>query len=106
MRYSFALLLLSAVPGALQADSLEASELMDLRRYLGELKAGRRGSAAVVDRLAAVSFAAFTEVVRTYGDLDGPIEPHTHRAIQVLLERISRGALAPWPMVALYSPDL
>lgn len=106
MRCVFALLLLSTLPGALRADALEASELTELRRYLAELKAGRPGSAAVVDRLAAVSFAGFAEVVRMYGDLDGAVEPHTHRAIQGLLERISRGALAPWPMVTLYSPDL
>ena len=92
---------LSALPGALRAVSLEASELAELRRYLAELKAGRPGSAAVVDRLTAVSFVGFTEVVRTYGDLDGAVEPYTHRAIQVLLELISRGAVAPWPMATL-----
>jgi hypothetical protein len=100
------LLVLLALPGALRADSLEASELADLRRYLAELKAGRPGSAAVVDRLAAVSFAAFTDIVRTYRDLDEAAEPHTHRAFQGLLERVSREALAPWPMLTLYSPDL
>jgi hypothetical protein len=100
------LLMLLALPGALRADSLEASELADLRRYLAELKAGRPGSAAAVDRLAAVSFAGFTEIVRTYGDLEDSAEPHTHRAFQALLERVSREALAPWPMVNLYSPDL
>jgi hypothetical protein len=105
MRCVFALLILAALPNALQADALETSELVELRRYLTELKGGRPGSAAMVDRLATVSFAGFTAVVRFYGELEGA-EAHTHRAIQVLLERISRGALAPWPMVTLYSPDL
>jgi hypothetical protein len=80
--------------------------LAELRRYLVDLKAGRPGSAVTVERLAAVSYAGFAEVVRAYGDLDGSAEPHTHRAFQALLERISRQAIAPWPMVTLYSPDL
>jgi hypothetical protein len=98
-------LMLTALPGALRAESLENSELTSLRRYLAELKAGRPGSAATVDQLAAVSFAGFMEIVRAYGDLD-TADPHTHRAIQVLLERVSREALAPWPMLTLYSPEM
>ena len=94
------------LPGVLRADSLEATELAELRRYLAELKSGRQGSAAMVDHLAAVSFAGFKEIVRAYGELDGPIEPQTHRAYQTLLERVSRSALSPWPMVMLYSPDM
>jgi hypothetical protein len=98
--------ILLLLPGALRAESLEESELTELRGYLAELKAGRPGSAVSNERLAAVSYAGLDAVIRAYGELDGPAEPRTHRAFQALLERISREALAPWPMITLYSPDL
>jgi hypothetical protein len=100
-----AILMLLALPDARGADTLETAELADLRRYLTQLKAGQPGSAVTVEHLAAVSFTGFREIVRTYSELDEPIEAHTHRAFQTLLERVSREALAPWPMVTLYSPE-
>jgi hypothetical protein len=97
------LLLLSAA--TIRADTLEENERAELRRYLADLKAGRPGSAAQVDRLAGLPFAGLREVMQAYADLPASAEPHTHRAFHVLLERVSREALSPWPMLTLYSED-
>jgi hypothetical protein len=97
--------LLIALAPAVRADSLADSERAELRRYLGELKLGRPGDAAVVDRLAAVSYLGFRDIVASYIALDDKAEPHTHRAFQALLERVSREALSPWPMIKLYSTE-
>src|SRR5436305_2502492 len=88
-----------------RADSLDEVERKDLRAHLAELKAGRPGSAAQVERFAAIPFPALLETIRAYTALEGPIESHTHRAFQTLLERASREALSPWPLVTLYSPE-
>jgi hypothetical protein len=96
---------LAAWPGAAAADSLAEAERAELRRYLAELKQGRPGSAEQVERLAGVSFAGFRDIVQAYVELPGAIEPATHRAFQALLERTSREALSPWPLVTLYSPE-
>src|SRR3989442_10273105 len=105
MRLALTTLFLLGAP-AVRADSLDAAEMTELRRYLAELKDGKPGDAAQVERLAAVSWTGLMETMRTYAVIKGPIEPHTHRAFQGLLERQSREALAPWPLVKLYSPDL
>jgi hypothetical protein len=104
MRILLPTLLLLLAPAA-RADSLDAVEMAELRRYLTELKDGKPGDAAQVERLAAISFDGLMETMRTYGGLKGKVEPHTHRSFQALLERISREALSPWPLVKLYSPD-
>src|SRR5437773_4645628 len=97
--------LMLLLPTAARADSLDDAERKELRAYLAELKAGRPGSAVQVERLAAISFDGLLETIRAYTQLEAPIEPHTHRAFQALLERTSREALSPWPLVTLYSPD-
>jgi hypothetical protein len=89
-----------------RADSLDEAEQAELKRYLVELKMGRPCSPAQVERLAGLSFPGVQSIMQTYADLASPIEPHTHRAFQVLLERTSREALSPWPMLSLYSPEL
>src|SRR5262249_43491905 len=102
------LILLSVVspPAAAEpTQTLDALERQELRQYLAELRAGRPGSAVVVERLAGLSFAGLREVLDAYLALPGPIEMHPHRAFYSLLERTSREALSPWPMVSLYSPD-
>lgn len=107
MRILPLLLLTITWPSAkLAAESLESVEAAQLRRYLTELTAGQPGRAATVDQLADVSFAGLHEVIEAYIELDEPVEPHTHRSFQALLERTSRTALAPWPMLTLYSPEL
>jgi len=93
-----------ALPPA-RADSLDEAEQAELKRYLTELKMGRPCSPAQVERLAGVSFAGLRLILETYANLGSPGEPHTHRAFQVLLERTSREALSPWPMLSLYSPE-
>jgi len=98
------LLALTRVP-CVRGDTLEEDERAQLRRYLADLKKGVPGSAVQVDRLAGLSFAGLREVMQAYADLPASAEPHTHRAFQVLLERISREALAPWPMITLYSEE-
>jgi len=100
------LLSVSNLPAAAEPlQTLEALERQDLRRYLAELRAGRPGSAATVERLAGLSFAGLREIIDAYLALPEPIEMHTHRAFYALLERTSRAALSPWPMILLYSPD-
>lgn len=91
--------------GALVADSLDATELGELQRYLAELKTGSPGSAARVDQLADVSFPGLLQLIRDYVELESPIEAHTHRAFQALLERNTRSADCPWPVVNLYAPQ-
>lgn len=104
--YLLILLTLAGWPGTGRAaESLADVERVELRRYLAELKQGQPGSAVQVERLAGMSFTDFRETVQAYVDLPGPIEAPTHRAFQALLERTSREALSPWPMVTLYSPD-
>jgi hypothetical protein len=106
LRASFVIgVLLLACP-LVRADTLEENELAELRRYLTDLKRGQPGSAAQVDRLAGLSFAGLREAMQAYADLPASAEPHTHRAFHVLLERISRETLSPWPVVQLYSDDL
>ncbi len=95
----------SGLAAPARADSLEENERAELRRYLTDLKRGQPGSAAQVDRLAGLSFAGLREVMQAYADLPAGAEPHTHRAFHVLLERISREALSPWPMLTLYSGE-
>ena len=90
---------------AATADSLEQTELAALRRYLDELSSGQPGNASRVDQLSDVSWAGLRLVIETYVALPKPIEGHTHRAFQALLERMSRTALAPWPLVRLYSAE-
>jgi hypothetical protein len=104
MRFAPLLCLLLVAPPA-PAESLDDVELKELRAYLAGLKDGKPGDAAQVERLAAVSWAGLQETMRTYAALKPPIEAHTHRAFQALLERQSREALSPWPMVKLYSPE-
>lgn len=100
------LLAVMACPaGALAADSLDATELAELQRYLAELKTGGPGSAARVDQLADISFPGLLQVIRAYVELEFPIEAHTHRAFQALLERNTRSADYPWPMLNLYAPQ-
>jgi hypothetical protein len=88
------------------ADSLEAHERADLKRYLNELQAGRPGSAVRVDQLAETPFEGVLDIVRAYVELKPPIEVHTHRAFQQLLERTTREAHSPWPMLTLYAPEV
>ena len=89
-----------------RGDTLEEVEPRDLGRYLASLQSGQPGSAGQVDKLADVSFAGLRQTMQAYVDLPAPIEPHTHRSFQALLERMSRTTLMPWPMLNLYSPDL
>lgn len=86
-------------------ESLDEAERSELRRYLAELKAGRPGSAETVERLAGMSYACFRETVSTYVELPVSAEAATHRAFQALLERTSREAHSPWPLMQLYTPD-
>src|SRR4051812_16199164 len=95
------LLALALAAPTARADSLDDQERAELRRYLAGLSKGQPGSAAQVDRLAGLSFAGLREVMQAYADLPAAAEPHTHRAFQVLLERTSREALSPWPMLTL-----
>lgn len=88
------------------ADTLDELDMRDLTRYLTSLSSGQSGSAEQVERLADVSFVGLRQTMQAYADLQPPIEPHTHRAFQALLERMSRTTLVPWPMLKLYSPDL
>jgi hypothetical protein len=107
IRYIFVLVLLACgLPISVQAETLEEVELRDLARYLASLSSGQPGSAEQVERLADISFAGLRQTMQAYADLQSPIEPHTHRSFQALLERMSRTALVPWPMLNLYSPDL
>lgn len=106
--HNLAWLLLSLVmlPASVRAaDSLEAVDLTELKRYLAELKMGRPGSAAQTDRLAEIPFTGLLEAIRAYVELEAPIEPHTHRAFQALLDRNTRDAECPWPIITLYAPD-
>jgi hypothetical protein len=106
LRIGTAFLLLPLFLSELRAaDSLEATELAELRRYLADLKAGQPCDAARVEKLVGVSFSGLREVMQSYIDLESPIEPHTHRAFHVLLERLSREAVSPWKLVTLYSPE-
>lgn len=98
-------LVFTSAPAA-AADSLETIDLAELKRYLAELQMGRPGSAALTDRLAEIPFTGLLQVIQTYVDLQTPIEPHTHRAFQALLDRNTRDAEIPWPLVTLYAPDL
>jgi len=98
--------LLSLAGSGRAGDTLDDNERAELRRYLAELKQGRPGSAAQVDRLAGLSFAGLREVMEAYVALPASAEPHTHRSFHVLLERTSREALAPWSLLSLYSPEL
>ncbi len=93
-----------AVKGA--DDSLDSAELAELKTYLAELKTGRPCSPAMVERLAGISWPGLRLIMETYAGLGMDVEPHTHRAFQALLERTSREAVSPWPMVTLYAPDL
>jgi hypothetical protein len=99
------ILFLLLITATARADSLDEVERKELRAYLVDLKAGRPGSAAQVERFAAMPFEGLLETIRAYTQLDGAIEPPTHRAFQTLLERASREALSPWPLLTLYSPD-
>jgi hypothetical protein len=87
------------------ADTLEARDRAELQRYLDELKSGRAGSATRVDQLAETSFPGVLDVLRTYVALKAPVEAHTHRAFQQLLERTTREAYSPQPMLQLYAPE-
>lgn len=100
------ILLACAAPVAVRADTLEEIELRNLTRYLATLSSGQPGSAEQIERLADISFAGLQQTMQAYADLQPPIEPHTHRSFQALLERMSRTALVPWPMLKLYSPEL
>jgi hypothetical protein len=102
----FLLLSVSAWLPPARADSLDQAEQAELKTYLAELKKGRPCSPAMVERLASVSWPGLRLIMETYADLDGEVEPHTQRAFQVFLERTSREAGSPWPMITLYSPDL
>jgi hypothetical protein len=97
---------LSARAAEPAAESIDAIESAQLQKYLAELRAGGAGRAASVELLADVSFDGLKQIIEAYVALDEPVEPHTHRAFQALLERTSRLALAPWPLVSLYSPEL
>lgn len=87
-------------------DSLNGVEQGALAQYLGDLRSGQPGSAVFVDQLADVPFGGLRTAMQAYADAREPFESHTHRAFQALLERMSRTALLPWPMVGLYSPEL
>jgi hypothetical protein len=99
------IILFFLIAPVVRADSLDAAEMKELRRYLAALKDGKPGDAAQVERLAPISLDGLIETMRTYAALKVKIEPHTHRAFQALLERISREALAPWRLVKIYSPE-
>jgi hypothetical protein len=98
------LLLLGSLVHATSAETLAERDTHLLERYLQSLAAGTPADAALVDRLAEMSFADLQRVMRAYVELPNDAEPHTHRAFQGLLERASRTALAPWPLILLYSP--
>lgn len=105
IRMASVILVAVSLKGLLLAETLESRELDELERYLGSLRAGQPGSAAEVERFADGSYAGLRMVIEGYTALEAPIESHTHRAFQTLLERMSRSAYAPWPMVTLYSPE-
>jgi hypothetical protein len=86
-------------------ESVQSLERRDLGRYLAELQSGQPSRPSEVDRFSDLPFACFMDVVRSYTDAAGTLDPATHRAYQTLLERMSRSALAPWPMVELYSEE-
>src|SRR5262249_28221800 len=98
-------LLVLLLASTVRADSLDEVERKELRAYLSDLKSGRPGSAATVERLAGVSFAGLLDTMKSYVSLAHPTEPHPHRAYQGLSERISREAHSPWPLLQLYSPE-
>ncbi len=100
------LLTLAAQGGAPAADSIDSAESEHLLQYLAQLQAGQPGRAASVEELADVSFAGLRQIIEAYVDLEQPVEPQTHRAFQALIERSSRMALAPWPLVTMYSAEL
>jgi hypothetical protein len=103
-RIVVALILLGS-PWAAAQESGDSPERRALARYLSELKAGQPGRPSAVDELCDLPFPCFMDVVRSYTDGGADLKAETHRAYQSLLERMSRSALAPWPLVQLYSED-
>lgn len=87
-----------------EVPALARLELAELDVYLRSLQAGQAGSAMVVDALADVPLAGVQAILKAYVETGQPA-PATHRAFHALLERTTRTALAPWPMLELYDPD-
>lgn len=87
------------------AETLAERDARLLDRYLATLATGAPADAAMVDRLAEMPYRDMLRVIEAYIELPEDAESHTHRAFQGLLERSSRTALVPWPLVRLYSPD-
>lgn len=94
------------VGGAVRAQSLADSDRELLASYLASLQTGLGGSAKMVDELADASFPALVTVMRSYVTLDqANATDQTRLGYHKLLERLSRGAVAPWPLVEMYSPE-
>ena len=89
----------------LKAESLEMAEHISLEQYLEALEARQPGLARKVDELADISFDGFKTIMKAYVELEEPIERATHLAFHDLLDRASRSALAPWPLLQIYSKD-
>lgn len=97
--------LVCSMTSAASAETLAERDSKLLDRYLKTLAAGAPADAAMVDRLAEMPYGDMLRVMQAYAKLPNDAEAHTHRAFQGLLERASRTALAPWPLVTLYSPE-
>src|SRR2546421_699888 len=76
-----------------------------LGSYLAALQAGQPGRPSDVHRFSDLPFPCFVDVVRSDTATGASLDPAGRRAYQALLDRMSRSALAPWPMVQLYSEE-
>ncbi|MFM8633219.1 MAG: HEAT repeat domain-containing protein [Planctomycetia bacterium] len=99
-------LTLLGVAAPASAESLDEMERVAVERYLDDAIRGVAGSAAMVDRLSALSWPNLRLVIDRYAELDATADPTAHRRFQTLLERTTRTVLLPASVRELYAADL
>jgi len=90
------------VPPGPPQHSMAAQELWLLDDYLRALSAGQRGIPSIVDQLVDTEYPALHRVMTAYAALAADAPDASERAFLALLERLSRGARLPWPLLCLY----
>lgn len=88
-----------------KGSELDRVEAETVQRYLDRLATGGAADAKLLDHLADVAWPSVEKIIRRYVVLPEPVEVHTHRAFQALLERTTRTALQPWILVETYSSE-
>ncbi|MBI2190755.1 MAG: HEAT repeat domain-containing protein [Planctomycetes bacterium] len=85
---------------------LEQAEGQFLNLYLEGLKAGNPSRAAALEKLDGAGFECLARTIEAYAALPPGTSEDTHRAFHDLLDRLSRAALNPFPVIEFYSPEL